>query len=438
MCCPFIDWIYMFYKNSRILFQSLIIGLSVSLLLSCSSPSPVPENDIGEMTQEDIEALEALGYMGEFENENPPPKLIRGTTKYIKDKSFSGLNLYTSGHEPIALLMDMEGETLHSWKVDDFKAIYSNAPRTRVIRFFRRVHLYPNGDLLVLLEPYGMVKLDKDSNILWVNKGHLHHDFQVLDNGNIWALGRTYHVIPRVHEKTPVLEDSMVLLSPEGKEIRQFSLLEAFEKSEGFEKIWKERRKPTGDIFHTNTLEVLDGRVADKHPAFAKGNLLTSMRYLNAVAVVDSETKTVIWAFTEGLGRQHDPKILPNGNMLIFNNRVREEQSQVIEYNVETMEPVWDFEGTQEQPFFTAACGASERLENGNTLITESNNGRGFEITPDGEIVWEFINPGRNHQNPKIITSLLEVIRIQPEYVESWLGVESEQENISEDTIISE
>ena len=53
---------------------------------------------------------------------------------------------------------------------------------------------------------------------------------------------------------------------------------------------------------------------------------------------------------------------------------------------------------------------------------------RGKEYYSEPEVhtnqqIWEFINPDRNHQNPKIITSLLEVIRIQPEYVESWLGV---------------
>jgi archaeosine-15-forming tRNA-guanine transglycosylase len=40
--------------------------------------------------------------------------------------------------------------------------------------------------------------------------------------------------------------------------------------------------------------------------------------------------------------------------------------------------------------------GDQQRLTNGNTLITESEGGRILEIAPDGEIVWEFINPVRN------------------------------------------
>src|SRR5258706_14516162 len=37
--------------------------------------------------------------------------------------------------------------------------------------------------------------------------------------------------------------------------------------------------------------------------------------------------------------------------------------------------------------------GNAQRLPNGNTLITESSFGRFFEVTKEGEIVWEYVNP---------------------------------------------
>ncbi len=46
---------------------------------------------------------------------------------------------------------------------------------------------------------------------------------------------------------------------------------------------------------------------------------------------------------------------------------------------------------------------AAQRLENGNTLITEGAAGRVFEVTPENEIVWEYVVPhfaadsGRNN-----------------------------------------
>ena len=45
--------------------------------------------------------------------------------------------------------------------------------------------------------------------------------------------------------------------------------------------------------------------------------------------------------------------------------------------------------------FFSAVQGAAQALPNGNVLVTESTKGRVFEVTRDGEIVWEFWNPDR-------------------------------------------
>ena len=54
------------------------------------------------------------------------------------------------------------------------------------------------------------------------------------------------------------------------------------------------------------------------------------------------------------------------------------------------------------------------RLTNGNTLITESDGGRLFEVTPEGEIVWEFINPVRGGENDEFIPILSSGERIDP------------------------
>jgi hypothetical protein len=37
--------------------------------------------------------------------------------------------------------------------------------------------------------------------------------------------------------------------------------------------------------------------------------------------------------------------------------------------------------------------GSAQRLPNGNTLITEASFGRFFEVTKEGEIVWDYVNP---------------------------------------------
>ena len=43
--------------------------------------------------------------------------------------------------------------------------------------------------------------------------------------------------------------------------------------------------------------------------------------------------------------------------------------------------------------FYSTAVSSSERQPNGNTMICEGSPGRIFEVTPNKEIVWEYINP---------------------------------------------
>ena len=46
--------------------------------------------------------------------------------------------------------------------------------------------------------------------------------------------------------------------------------------------------------------------------------------------------------------------------------------------------------------FFTPFMGGAQRLPNGNTLITEAVFGRIFEVTPQGRICFEYVNPEFN------------------------------------------
>ena len=58
---------------------------------------------------------------------------------------------------------------------------------------------------------------------------------------------------------------------------------------------------------------------------------------------------------------------------------------------------VWEYTAEKSnRPMWTFVShyiSSAERQPNGNTLICEGSNGRIFEVTPAGEIVWEFINP---------------------------------------------
>jgi hypothetical protein len=129
------------------------------------------------------------------------------------------------------------------------------------------------------------------------------------------------------------------------------------------------------------------------------GNLMVSFRQTSSIIMIDRGNGEVIWKLgAPPLSGQHAPTLLPNGNILIFDNgphRLDETfpYSRVIEVDPATKEIAWTY---QEHPvfyFYSPRISNAQRLPNSNTLICEGSFGRLFEVTHEGEVVWEYINP---------------------------------------------
>ena len=120
-----------------------------------------------------------------------------------------------------------------------------------------------------------------------------------------------------------------------------------------------------GDLFHTNAIEVLDGRLEEQDPAFRAGNLLVSSRILNAIIVLDPDTERAVWARTGDFRRQHDPHALSNGRILLFDNvGLSKSQSRVLEIDAATGKHGWSYTHADgPKKFFSRTCGLAERLD---------------------------------------------------------------------------
>ena len=64
---------------------------------------------------------------------------------------------------------------------------------------------------------------------------------------------------------------------------------------------------------------------------------------------------------------------------------------------------MWQYRAEKPEDFYSRAQGAAQRLPNGNTLITYSDSGLLFEVTPKGEIVWEYRNTNRSEKGERIV-----------------------------------
>lgn len=343
-----------------------------------------------------------------------------------------GYNLYVSGHAAQAILVDMQGQVVHQWQAD-FDTVFPDVPAStdkwydqdHWRNYWRRVHLEGNGDLLAIWEGNGLVRLNKRSEVLWACPGMFHHDLEVLPDGSIAVLNRRLARIGQFNSNNLFLEDLVTILDSSGNIRRNYSIPKMWLDSPYSDLL---KYVPNmGDCFHTNTLEVFDGSKANLSPLFKKDNVLLSMRMFDAIAIADLGAEKIVWAQRPGIwAKQHQPTLLANGRMILFNNDAKTAEkddynaSSILEFDPLSMKVLWKHEGTREDFFYSRSSGSCQRLADGNTLITESETGRVFEVTTDGQIAWEFINPNRTGENNELTAAIFEMVRIEPSRHENF------------------
>ncbi|MCT8267790.1 arylsulfotransferase family protein [Afifella sp. JA880] len=343
----------------------------------------------------------------------PERRPDKGVTVNDAMRTEQGLTLYTSGEGAVARLIAMDGSVVHEWRRPYSSVWHEGAavkrPQPDAFVYFRKAIAYPNGDLLVVYEGagdtpygYGVAKLDKDSNVIWSYLANAHHDIDVGPDGRIYVI--THEFVDKKLDgfdnfKQPRLDDFLVILSPDGQELKKIALIQAVARSEFRQMLYTVSAFAVSDPLHTNNVDYITAEEAANFPYAKEGQVLVSFRELGAVAVLDPDAETITWAKRSDWLGQHDPDILPNGDLILFDNFGNYDRanarSRVIEVNPRTSEIVWEYGGTPEAPLDSMIRSAQQRLKNGNTLITESSGGRLLEVTREGDIVWEYINPVR-------------------------------------------
>jgi len=137
------------------------------------------------------------------------------------------------------------------------------------------------------------------------------------------------------------------------------------------------------------------------------------------IGVIEKETGRIVWAWGPGvIDGQHKPHVLANGRVLIFDNGTLRGFSRVIEVDPLTEAIEWEYVADPPESFLSRYISSAQRLPNGNTLICEGGKSRLFEVTADGEVVWDFVNP---HLTETAHHNIYRCLRYSPEYVEPLL-----------------
>lgn len=362
-----------------------------------------------------IARLEAIGYLPGVVDADP--SRVSGVTRREPD-AWSGARLYTSGHAPEAVLIDADGRPLHRWRFDPARLWPDLDPaRHPGLANYRRAYLLPRGGLLAIVEGVGVLKLDRDSRLVWAQRNGAHHAAERLPDGRILLLARTAHVVPAIDPARPILEDFVVELSADGRELRRVSLVEALLRSEYADLArsphpdlppGNRRNAEAGDVHHTNSLQWL---AADHpgEPRLRAGQVLVSSLHLSAVMALDLDERRVTWLLRGDFLAQHEARLLANGHLLLFDNHTPERGSRALELTL-SGETVWQYPppGGRER-IYSSCCGSALRLPNGHTLIAITEAGRALEVTPDHRVVWEFLTPHRAGEGGRLLAALFEM-----------------------------
>lgn len=333
-------------------------------------------------------------------------------------EAFDGYTFLTfdTGRPSTARLVDMQGKIVHEWH-RGLREIWPDTPQrpggkaspdTAIA--WRYAEMLPNGDVVATVKSmgdtpdgYGLIKIDKDSKVIWSLPDGFNHHMSITEDGRIigmvheWRNTRQRPVPGASYFPQRVLEDFIVEVSPEGKIISKVSLLDAIAEPEFRDLMgsafFRNYSTKTWDRLHPNDIEIIDAAFASHHPFMKPGMFLISLRDLDALVLFDPVAKKVTWAMRGPWLRQHDPDLLANGNILLFDNRgddIAGRGSRILEFDPSSGRVLWSYMGTKTQPFRSDKAGGQERLPNGNTLISEDDRGRIFEVTRDGKIVWEY------------------------------------------------
>jgi len=346
------------------------LGLgTVSVLLTCSSLSTVAADQKPAAPDKDP-SLDGVVILNRY-------------------KCDDGYRLYSSRMTEQAHLIDIDGREVHSWTYPQGES-------------WHYAEMLPNGHLVAIIKesenryPGMIIELDWNSRLVWKADVMAHHDFDRLDNGNTLVVCREY-VQNEAIRPGQLKSDVIIELTPDNKVVWEWHGDRHVKKDIAGLVSVKFPLEYT-DILHTNTVESLpDGPASRKDSRFKAGNVLFSALHINTIGVIDKDSGRVVWAWGPGvLSSQHMPTMLPNGHILVYDNGREFERTRIIELEPVTEKIVWEYQGDPPESFYSRTRGSNQRLPNGNTFIAESDSGRLFEVTPAGEIVWEFLNPYRH------------------------------------------
>lgn len=271
----------------------------------------------------------------------------------------------------------------------------------------------PDGSVLVVLEYFGLVKLDRCGDIIWTRHEEIHHSVEQAEAGGYWTGGRRLVSVRQPDFfpfSPPYLEDLILRIDVDGTILKELSIprimvangLDALFTANG--EAIEEGKGWNHELVHANKITELPSNIAEAFPNFSAGDLAISLRRMNLVMVLDPDAELIKWHRVGPWRCQHDPEFDSDGTITIFNNNTYKNhdvwantieeppRSNILRINPTTDQISVAYGDEPGQELFSTLRGKHELLAGGGFLITEFEGKRVIQTDAAGRTVWEYIN----------------------------------------------
>jgi len=300
-----------------------------------------------------------------------------------------------------ALALSPDLEVVHIWFLSE-GVIDGTETVSAHRKFVHGFELMADGSVVFAFDGgASLQRFDMCSLPIWVQGGAYSHSVTLDDQEEfVWTL-RSPNTIVKVATATGevVHEFSMtdvIAANPSigVLDIRKHSANDLGGNSRQIAEMWLE------DPFHLNDVDPLPASLAGAFVGFDTGDLLLSSRSLSLVFIVDPDTLAIKWWRAGATQRQHDPDWGPSGKITVYDNRMDKNFSQIMSIDPDTFRTNIVLDGSTDD-FYSRIRGKHQISEYGNLIVTSTQQGRVFEVDPDGNMVIDIVNtkPGSKDFN---------------------------------------
>jgi hypothetical protein len=350
---------------------------------------------------------------------------IRGVTgllKYDAGKAYPGYTVIAPNEDKTTYLVDMEGYIVHSWPSEYMPGQYA--------MLLENGNLLRGGRLQNSPVKFGgasgiVQEMDWNGKVLWEYKNLTattvqHHTFCRMPNGNTlvlcWEKKTREEAIAKGRKPETVKEDGISPdyvqeVNKDGKVVWEWHAWDHVgtgpnQLDINFILPAKAGVMGGADWTHFNVVEYIPetDQIIMNSRNFGEFYLINhktgaiEFRWGNPCAYGQGKCPSFVDDGDQQLFGPHSVTKLDNGNFLIFDNgwqRPEGNRSRVVEVDPKSKTVVWQYAPFSGNSFYSAFQGSTQRLPNGNTLVTSSTQGHIFEVTGGArpQVVWEFILP---------------------------------------------